>query len=371
VALLLVCLAVLVSFGIHRYFVDSAQAQGQAPGHAGDRAGPDRPVILLTGFEPFGKGRPPNSSWEGIKSLDGKEHKGYQLVCKEMRVVWGSPLEQLQGWIAQYRPVAVFCFGQGAPGSFALESRASNERGQGNDNRGQPPPRPQIIENGPEQLQATLDCEKFARALSTRGYPVRVSTDAGRYLCEETLYTLEHLKSTQKLAATVAFCHVPPLGSSLGESKVTPEHVQQFVKEVLASWCSMQDSARDPRYPEVKEMVERYFRTWSDQDIKGYNDCFLPEACIQQLDLPSGRLMTFSRPVFIASQRQYHQTSPQRTIEVPETMDVRFEENLARVVVYWKLTAGPRTERGYDHFTLLKQEGNWRIINLVFYATTR
>ena len=32
-----------------------------------------RPVILLTGFEPFGAGKPPNPSWEGIKSLDGQE----------------------------------------------------------------------------------------------------------------------------------------------------------------------------------------------------------------------------------------------------------------------------------------------------------
>jgi pyroglutamyl-peptidase len=365
------CLAVLVFFGVHRYSPDGVRAQEQAPRQGGDRAAPARPVILLTGFEPFGSGRPANPSWEGIKSLDGKEYKGYQLVCKQMRVVWGAPLEQLGGWITQYLPVAVFCFGQGAPDSFSVESRASNERGRFPDNRGERPSRPLIVADGPDQLPASIDCDKLARMLSARGYPVRVSTNAGRYLCEETLYTLEYLKSTRKLPATVSFCHVPPLGTTLGENKVTAEYVQQFVKEVLASWCSQQDSTRDPRYPEVKEMIERYFRTWSEQDIKGYNDCFLPEACIQQLELPAGRVATFSRPVFIASQRHYHQTSPQRTVEVPETMDIRFEESLARVVVYWKLTAGPRTERGYDHFTLMKQDGSWRIINLVFYATAR
>ena len=32
---------------------------------------------------------------------------------------------------------------------------------------------------------------------------------------------------------------------------------------------------------------------------------------------------------------------------------------LARAIVYWKLTAGPRVEYGYDHFTLMKNRGKW------------
>jgi ABC-type transporter MlaC component len=36
--------------------------------------------------------------------------------------------------------------------------------------------------------------------------------------------------------------------------------------------------------------------------------------------------------------------------------------------VYWKLTAGPRLQYGYDHFTLMKQNGEWKIVNLVFYG---
>jgi ketosteroid isomerase-like protein len=119
-------------------------------------------------------------------------------------------------------------------------------------------------------------------------------------------------------------------------------------------------------------MIRRYFRTWSEQDIDGYNDCFAPDACVQYLDAPgTGRLSTTPRAPFIASQRDYHRRSPHKTVEVPETIDVRFEENLARVVVHWKLTAGPRTEYGYDHFTLMRHGGNWRIVNLVFYTTPR
>ena len=59
---------------------------------------------------------------------------------------------------------------------------------------------------------------------------------AGRYLCEETLYTLEYLKSKNKLE-TVLFCHVPPLGTRVGEKSVTAEYIEQFVKDMLEAWC--------------------------------------------------------------------------------------------------------------------------------------
>src|SRR5262249_6099105 len=104
------------------------------------------------------------------------------------------------------------------------------------------------------------------------------------------------------------------------------------------------------------------------QDMKGYEACFLPEASIQNIDA-EGRLTTQARAPFIESQRNYHRTAEHRTTEVPETIDIRIEKKLARVVVYWKLTSGPRTENGYDHCTLVKHEGGWRIVNLVFYET--
>jgi pyroglutamyl-peptidase len=338
-------------------------------------------IILLTGFEPFGEKRPPNPSWEGIKDLDGKEWMGHQLVCKRLRVVWGSPLEQVQEAIDRYHPVAIFSFGQGRKGTFTIESKASNERRRARDNRDDFPATPTIIADGPKQFAATSNCEKVADLLAKKGYPIRVSTNAGQYLCEETLYTLEYLKSKGKIESTVMFCHVPPLGSSLGEREVTAEYVHQFVQDVLACWQAAGrptsgdggtggDAADDPRREEVRELIVRYFRTWSEQDITGYDACFYSEACVQYLD-GRGRLSTSSRNQFIASQREYHRSSTVRTVEVPETIDIRFEEQLARVVVHWKLTQGARTERGLDHFTLRKVDGSWRIVNLVFYTSPK
>jgi pyroglutamyl-peptidase len=407
------CLSALVTWAVLPLFADAAAGPAQQPAA---RDTTKAPVILLTGFEPFGKKKLPNPSWEGIKRLDGQQWKGYRLVCKQVPVVWGAPLEHLPGWISEYQPVAIFAFGQGGTGYFAVESRAANARAaKVKDNRGERRPMPTILEGAADVFDASIQCAMFVSVLSEKGYRTRLSTRAGRYLCEEMLYSLEYLKATKKLPGTVMFCHVPsldtyvPLNQSAIEylqrwivatalfapvlpfdpaaryQRITPEYVQSFVKDVLETWRTLyrgetpaapavrsargKEDGRQQDIKDIKEFINRYFSTWSKQDMKGYDACFLPDAVIQHIDA-KGRITTTPRVQFIASQRNYHRNSPVRTIEVPESIDVRFEKTLARVVVFWRLTAGSkRVETGYDHFTLMRHEGQWRIVNLVFYSS--
>ena len=130
--------------------------------------------------------------------------------------------------------------------------------------------------------------------------------------------------------------------------------------------CSIVD---DRRSPEVEELIRRYFRTWSSQDMKGYGECFLENSTIQFI--PSqGKVQQFALSEFLAYQADVLSRGPRET-EVPLSLDIRFEAELARVVVYWKLTAGPTEVFGYDHFTMIKRNGKWGIVNLVFYETQR
>ena len=126
--------------------------------------------------------------------------------------------------------------------------------------------------------------------------------------------------------------------------------------------------ADDPRAPEVEELIRRYFRTWSNQDIKGYGECFLENAAIQFIDT-DGKIKPFALPEFLADQDTVFRAGQHET-EAPESIDIRFEAELARVVVYWKLTVGPREVLGYDHFTLLQRDGKWGIVNLTWYETS-
>ena len=140
---------------------------------------------------------------------------------------------------------------------------------------------------------------------------------------------------------------------------------------VVATLSGAQDSGpgdADPREQAVREMIERYFMTWSAQDLDRYGQCFIPQAVIQLID-PQGRVATMPLKRFLDGQRQSQQEAGQRMVETPESIEVRFEARLARVVVFWKLVAGERVEYGYDHFTLMHSGGQWRIANLIFYST--
>lgn len=124
---------------------------------------------------------------------------------------------------------------------------------------------------------------------------------------------------------------------------------------------------KDPRQEEVQQLIERYFHSWSNQDIARYGQCFMPTAAVQLVD-SAGRLLTIPLTPFLKSQQEAQQKAAQPMTETPESVDIRFEGEIARVVVRWKLIDGPRTELGYDHFTLLRADGKWRIANLLFYS---
>jgi len=335
------------------------------------------PVILLTGFEPFGPGRPPNPSWEAVKRLDGRTWNGHKLVCRQMKVVWGQPLAQLRQWIAEFHPVAVFSFGQG--GGFALENRARNARGSIPDNNGDRPPTPYAVDGGPAEFRATLDGKAVLSALRRAGFDAHLSTDAGAYLCEEALYTLEFLKAEQEIPLAVSFCHVPPLGAASERGPVTAAYVQRFVEDFLAAWqaatpavgavasAALAQARPSEDEAAIRALIDRYFRAWSNQDLVRYGQCFMPQAAIQLID-EAGRLNTMALAPFLKSQQEAHRRADNPLTEAPESVEVRFYDQLAHVLVYWKLVDGDRVEYGYDHFTLMRSDGNWRIANLIFYS---
>lgn len=195
-----------------------------------------RPVILLTGFEPFKSGKPPNASWEGVRGLDGRDWNEYRLAARQLRVVWGSPMKELEAHIAKLKPAAIFSFGEGMAGSFALECKADNLRMAVFDNDRSLPPAVRIVDDGPPTFSASIPSQAIARALAEKGFAIRTSTAAGHYLCEENLYTLEYLRQRRHPDLNVAFCHVPPLGSRLPDRKVDSEHIEQFVLALLDAW---------------------------------------------------------------------------------------------------------------------------------------
>ena len=55
------------------------------------------------------------------------------------------------------------------------------------------------------------------------------------------------------------------------------------VSSVLAASTGAAEP-KDPREAEVRRLIERYFLSWSNQDLERYGQCFLPHAAVQLLD---------------------------------------------------------------------------------------
>ena len=196
--------------------------------------------VLLTGFEAF-RQRSCNASWVAVSGLAEEAHEGIELRTLEIPVCWGAPRQALASALQDWQPDVIISLGEGEPGVFRLETRARNQRGEGLDNLGQQAPAPLIDDDGPEQLLASADCQSLLSALKEEDIPVQLSVDAGAYLCEELLYTLELLKRTRPGLHTVLFVHVPPYGTELvyrGQQTHCDEKVLLDFSRTLLTICS-------------------------------------------------------------------------------------------------------------------------------------
>jgi hypothetical protein len=84
--------------------------------------------------------------------------------------------------------------------------------------------------------------------------------------------------------------------------------------------CQVSGADTDPRRADVEGRIERYFDTWSKQDMGGYADLFHPQASIVYLG-DSGPVRMALEP-FLAEQREAHRRSPAPLSEKAEKVEV-------------------------------------------------
>lgn len=200
-----------------------------------------QPAIVVSGFEPF-DGRDRNASWtlaEAIAMAFPQEVRALQIP-----VVWGAPLTAINN--AKPLPQVWIAFGEGTP-EFQIEILAHNQRGMSPDNQQAKPATPEIVRDAAPALKQQAQVADLAVALTQAGFPTHVSQSAGRYLCEEMLYSLLYAQQQHpKALRLVLFIHVPPLGESIAVSpakegtpaaqrKVDAALLHAFGKQLFAS----------------------------------------------------------------------------------------------------------------------------------------
>gem|GEM_PF-235682 len=171
----------------------------------------DSGIILLTGFEPFGK-NPVNSSWEAVRQLNGVSIGSKRIVAVRLPVVWGQAGVQLRAAIDRYNPDLVINVGQGGD-HIELISSAHNIVWSITDNVGAKPVSPMITADGPAVFDTSLDYGAMIKTLAQAHIAASASDSAGAYLCNFVSYSsYEYLAQVDPDTATL-FVHVPPIAS--------------------------------------------------------------------------------------------------------------------------------------------------------------
>lgn len=95
-----------------------------------------------------------------------------------------------------------------------------------------------MLAGAPARLTLVCPAEALAQTLREAGLPVRISTEAGNYLCEEMLFNLLHAQSVDPSSPVVLFIHTPVLGAKVrmpdgSERLMDAALMDQFAKAIL------------------------------------------------------------------------------------------------------------------------------------------
>lgn len=180
--------------------------------NAASRCQDHHPLVLVTGFEPFG-GSADNPSWLAARALDGREIQGHRIVGASLPTVFDEAIAKLRELLLAHRPALVVCTGQaGGRVAMSLERVAINVNdARIPDNAGAQPVDTPVVEDAPAAYFTTLPIKAMLGALLDAGIAAEVSQTAGTFVCNHVFYGLMHEMATQPgLARTRGgFIHVP------------------------------------------------------------------------------------------------------------------------------------------------------------------
>ncbi len=167
-------------------------------------------IILVTGFEPFGKSSI-NPSEQVVQRLASRHFDDFAVVTAVLPVQRSRGPEVLRTAVLQTNPDAIICLGEaGGRHAISIERVAVNLLDYGiADNDGQQVQDEPIVGDGPAAYFTTLPVRQLKQAVQAAGIPAELSLSAGAYLCNQVTYELLHFLAQQQLAIPAGFVHLP------------------------------------------------------------------------------------------------------------------------------------------------------------------
>jgi pyroglutamyl-peptidase len=188
-------------------------------------------VILVTGFEPWGKWTR-NPSGEVAEELGGESIGDFTLATGVLPVSFGDDVEAAVGLIEAHQPVAVVSVGLGGGSAIRMERVALNLKAG---DRGEE----RILEDGPDAYFTSLPVDQMAARVRRVGIPAVVSYHAGTFTCNHIMCRLRHLAEIVGPGIPSGFIHVPPMpeqvaSDSKPEESLAKELIKKGVMEAIA-----------------------------------------------------------------------------------------------------------------------------------------
>ena len=176
------------------------------------------PILLLTGFEPFG-GERQNPSWEVARRLDGKTIGNLGIKAMRLPVSIGPAIRRLAGSIDKMSPAVVLGLGQaGGRTMISIERVAINLFS--NDETGGGRSRP-VIAGGPDAYFSRLPLDRMLPTLQRAGIPAMLSLSAGAFVCNAVMYASLHALR-RRPAIPSGFIHLPYEASQAARHRGMP-----------------------------------------------------------------------------------------------------------------------------------------------------
>ncbi len=134
---------------------------------------------------------------------------------------------------------------------------------------------------------------------------------------------------------------------------------------VLALRLMSTEQASNPGTPELQQLLDEYFQSWSRRDLTAYESCFHPQARIHHVD-HAGVVSDWDLLSFVQSQSAWLAQAAPDVREIPLSKQIKLSGDLAQAEVRWLLTNGAQRSEGYDEFTLVRSPQGWKILALVY-----
>lgn len=186
--------------------------------------------ILLTGFGPFAENNK-NLTEEIVISLNNLEIDNFKVYSFVLPVTYSGAKYEIENKINTIKPDLVLSLGLAAsrknitPELIGINYKHSETP----DNNNYRALFEKIDASSSSSFYSTLPLEKIITDLKSKGFPIKLSTDAGSYVCNTVLYSaLKYIEDNQ-LNIPCGFIHLP---SSI-EYKVCFNAIKEVLKILI------------------------------------------------------------------------------------------------------------------------------------------